>query len=70
MAGYGLTPRLEFNLKTGHWQERGGRNFLGAGLTYQVTQGLFVRVADTYQFGQEERNVAQLQLYAEFARSF
>lgn len=70
LADYALTPRLELNLKTSHWQERGGQNFLGAGLTYQVVQGLFVRVADTYQFGQEERNVAALQLYAEFSRSF
>lgn len=70
LADYALAPRLELNLKVAHWQEQDGRNFLGAGLTYQVVQGVFVRVADTYQFGQEERNVATLQFYAEFSRSF
>lgn len=70
LADYALTPRLELNLKGAHWQERGGRNFLGAGFTYQVVRGVFLRLADTYLFGKEERNVGQLQVYAEFSRSF
>jgi len=70
LADYALSSKLELNFKAGHWQERGGRNFLGAGLTYQVVKGLFLRMADTYQLGREERNVAAAQVYAEFSRSF
>lgn len=69
-ADYALTPKLELNLKYAHWQREGGRNFLGAGFSYEVYKGLFLRIADEYQFGKEDVNVAAIQTYFEFARQF
>lgn len=67
-ADYALAPKLELNLKYAHWQREGGRNFIGAGFSYEVYKGLFLRIADEYQFGKENENVATLQVYYEFSR--
>lgn len=69
-ADYALTPKLELNLKYAHWQRKGGRNFIGAGFSYQLFKGLFLRIADEYQFGKENENVATFQTYFEFAKQF
>lgn len=69
-ADYALTSKLELNLKSAHWQRSGGRNFLGAGFSYEVSKGLFLRVADEYQFGKEDENVATFQTYFEFTKHF
>lgn len=69
-ADYALTSKLELNLKSAHWQRSGGRNFMGAGFSYEVSKGLFLRVADEYQFGKEDENVATFQTYFEFTKQF
>jgi hypothetical protein len=67
---YALTPKLELNLKYAHWQRSGGRNFIGAGFSYELLKGLFLRIADEYQFGKENENAATFQTYFEFAKQF
>ena len=67
-ADYALTPKLELNLKYAHWQREGGRNFIGAGFSYELYKGLFIRAADECQFGKENENVATVQVYYEFAK--
>jgi hypothetical protein len=69
-ADYALTPKLELNLKTAYWQREGKRNFTGAGFSYEMVKGLFLRIADEYEFWKEDRNVATLQTYFEFAKQF
>lgn len=67
-ADYALTPVLELNLKYTYWQRNGERNFAGAGITYALYKGLFLRIADEYQFGKEDENVATIQFYYEFSK--
>lgn len=80
-ADYALTPKLETNLKYAHWQREAptkvglplhgsSRNFIGVGFSYELYKGLFIRVADEYQFGKEKENVATFQIYYEFAKQF
>lgn len=69
-ADYALTSKLELNLKTAYWQREGKRNFAGAGFSYELVKGLFLRIADEYEFGKEDKNVATLQTYFEFAKHF
>lgn len=69
-ADYALTPKLELNLKYAYWQRGGERNFSGAGFSYQLSKGLFLRIADEYQWGKEDKNVAALQTYLEFSKQF
>ncbi|MDA8423150.1 MAG: hypothetical protein M0Z89_07425 [Nitrospiraceae bacterium] len=69
-ADYALTPKLELNFKYAYWQREGGRNFIGAGFSYELTKGLFLRIADEYEFGKENVNVAAAQTYFEFAKQF
>jgi hypothetical protein len=69
-ADYALTPKLELNLKYAHWRRSGGRNFMGTGFSYEVVKGLFLRIADEYQFGKENENAATMQTYFEFAKQF
>lgn len=67
---YALTSKLELNIKYAHWQRNGGRDFIGAGFSYELHKGLFLRIADEYQFGKEDENVATFQTYFEFAKQF
>lgn len=67
-ADYALSPGLELNLKYAYWQREGERHFAGAGISYELYKGLFLRMADEYQFGKEDENVATLQFYYEFSR--
>ena len=67
---YALNPKLELNLKYAHWQRDGERNFIGGGFSYELFKGLFIRIADEYQFGKEDENVATLQIYYELAKQF
>lgn len=67
-ADYALNPELEVNMKYAYWQRDGERNFAGAGVSYELYKGLFLRMADEYQFGKEDENVATLQVYYEFSR--
>ncbi|MDE2026985.1 MAG: hypothetical protein KGJ11_00410 [Candidatus Omnitrophica bacterium] len=69
-ADYALTSKLELNLKYAYWQREGSRNFGGAGISYQLFQGVFLRIADEYEWGKEDKNVAALQTYFEFTRQF
>lgn len=67
-ADYALKPELELNLKYAHWQRDGGRDFVGAGFSYELSKGLFLRIADEYQFGKDDENVVTLQIYYEFSK--
>lgn len=69
-ADYAVTPDLEINLKYAYWQREGERNFAGVGISYELYKGLFLRMADEYQFGKEDENIATLQVYYEFSRQF
>ena len=69
-ADYALSSKLELNLKYAHWQRSGGRNFIGVGFSYELFKGLFLRIADEYQFGKEDTNAATFQNYFEFAKQF
>lgn len=70
LADYAITPKLELNLKYARWQRKGGRNFAGVGISYELYKGLFLKIANEYQFGKEDKNVATLQVYFEFSRQF
>jgi hypothetical protein len=67
---YALTSKIELNLKYAHWQRSGGRNFAGAGFSYELSKGLFLRIADEHQFGKEDENVATFQTYFEWLKQF
>lgn len=67
---YAFNPKLEFNFKYSYFKRGGERNFLGAGITYQILKGLYFRVADEYEFGKENKNVASIQIYFEWFRHF
>lgn len=69
-ADYAFTPKLELNLKYAYWQRDGSRNFSGAGFSYELFKGLFLRIADEYEWGKEDKNVASIQTYFEFSKQF
>lgn len=70
LVDYALNPKLEVNLKYSYFKRGGERNFLGAGITYQILKGLYLRVADEYEFGKEDKNVASIQIYFEWSHHF
>lgn len=69
-ADYSLSSKLELNMKVAYWHRRESRNFIAAGFSYELYKGLFLRIADEYQFGKEDQNVATLQTYFEFSKQF
>lgn len=70
LADYALTERLEVNTRAAHWQGADAQTFLAAGLSYRLADGLFVRVADQFELGENENNTVTGQLYFEFSRRF
>lgn len=70
LADYAITPKLELNARFADWQKDGGRRSPGVGFTYQITKGLFGRLAETYNFGRQQRNEFTVQLYYEFSKQF
>ena len=70
LADYALLPRLELNTRYAYWHRDGDNQALGLGVSYNVWRGLFLRVADNYQFGEQEKNEFTTQIYFEFSRRF
>lgn len=70
LVDYAITPKLELNSRYAWWHKEGDRQFFGLGLSYQVSPGLFLRVADNYEFGKHDRNQLTAQAYFEFSRRF
>ena len=70
LVDYAITPKLELNSRYSWWHKEGDRQFLGLGFSYQVSPGLFLRVADNYEFGKHDRNQLTAQAYFEFSRRF
>lgn len=70
LADYPLTSRLELNTRYSIWHRGSDRHFAGLGLSYQVMQGLFLRIADNYEFGRHEKNNLTAQAYFEFTHRF
>lgn len=68
LADYGLTPKLDLNVRLAWWHKEGDRKFAGLGLTYLIRPGLYARLGDIYEFGKEEKNVFAAQIYFEFSR--
>lgn len=69
LVDYVLSPKWETNFKISHWQQNGPKNFVAAGVSYNVYQRLFLRMANEYEFGKEERNVLSLQIYWDFIKN-
>lgn len=70
LVDYAITSKLELNSRYAWWHKDGDRQFLGLGLSYQLTPGLFLRVGDNYEFGKHDRNQLTAQAYFEFSRRF
>jgi hypothetical protein len=68
LADYALTSRLELNAQYAYWQNGADRQRTGLGLTYQLRRGLFLRIADVYEFGERDGHTATVQFYAEFSK--
>ncbi|MEM5799956.1 MAG: hypothetical protein QXZ43_04820 [Candidatus Aenigmatarchaeota archaeon] len=69
-ADYSLIQKLELNFKYAYWQRKGSRNFIGIGFSYELLRGLFIRFANEYQFGKENKNEFILQIYYDFSKNF
>lgn len=69
LADYAITSKLELNSRYADWPMAGRSHQPGIGLTYQLRSGLFVRAADSYQFGERNHNVVAFQMYYEFSKS-
>lgn len=55
LLDYALKSRLDLNVRYAYWQSMTRRHLGGLGLTYQCRPGLFLRVADSYEFGENQR---------------
>ncbi len=73
LADYALTPRLEINTRYASWSGIESYQTVGAGVTFQIRQGLYFRVADQYYTRKENRKENPdgftIQLYYEFSRT-
>lgn len=65
-----LHPDLEANMKYSHW-ERGAQaaDSAGAGLSYRVRPGLFLRIAGEHDFQGRRTNTLSAQAYYEFSKT-
>jgi hypothetical protein len=70
LMDYAITPKLELNSRSAWWHKDGDRQFVGLGISYQLAHGVFLRLADNYEFGKHERNQLTAQAYFEFSRRF
>ena len=68
LADYALAGKLEVNGRAAYWSEAGGPQALGLGVTYRPWSRLYLRVADSYDFGERRRNAFTAQVYFEFSR--
>ena len=70
LADYAITDKLELNTRYANWYSKSDRQFGGIGITYQIRQGLILRFADTFEFGENDRNEITIQIYYEFSKQF
>ena len=70
LADYALLPKLDLNTRYAYWHRDGDSQSVGLGLSYNVWRGLFLRVADNYEFGKREKNAFTPQVYFEFSHRF
>lgn len=70
LADYALVPKLELNTRYAYWHRDGDSQSIGLGLSYNVWRGLFLRIADNYEFGRREKNALTTQIYFEFSHRF
>lgn len=70
LADYALLPKLELNTRYAWWHRDGDSQSIGLGLSYNVWRGLFLRIADSYEFGRREKNALTTQIYFEFSHRF
>lgn len=70
LADYALLPKLDLNARYAYWHRDGDNQSVGLGLSYNVWRGLFLRVADNYEFGEREKNALTTQVYFEFTHRF
>lgn len=70
LADYALLPKLDLNTRYAYWHRDGDSQSVGLGLSYNVWRGLFLRVADNYEFGKREQNALTTQVYFEFTHRF
>lgn len=70
LADYTILQKLELNSRFAYWHRDGDNQSVGLGLSYNVWRGLFLRVADNYEFGKREKNELTAQVYFEFSHRF
>ena len=70
LADYALTPKLDVNTRYAYWHRDGDSQSVGFGLSYNVGRGLFLRIADNYEFGKQEKHALTTQIYFEFSHRF
>lgn len=70
LADYALLQKLDLNTRYAYWHRGGDSQSMGVGLSYNVWRGLFLRVADNYEFGEREKNAFTAQVYFEFSHRF
>lgn len=68
LGDYALTPKFEVNTQYAYWNRRDDPHAIGIGVSYQVRSGLFVRGADVYRIGKDNRHGFSFQVYYEFSR--
>lgn len=68
-ADMALGADWEANLKFARWERGVSTNSGGAGLTYRLRPGLFLRVADEQEFNGRHSNTFSAQVYYEFSKS-
>lgn len=67
LADYAIAPKLELNFRYAIWRPLFTNQTVGAGLTYEVGHGFFVRIADNYELTGMKNNALTTQLYFEFS---
>ncbi len=70
LADYALTPKMELNSRLASWHGDSDSQSVGFGITYQIRQGLYIRLADIYNFGRKNKNEIEAQIYYEFSKMF
>lgn len=70
LVDYALNEKLELNTRLAYWRKDGDHPSLGLGLTYHVHGGLYLRIADNYEFGERKKNVFTAQVYFDFSKQF
>src|SRR5574341_29049 len=66
---HSLSTKVELNFKYAYWQGELTEHFLGAGLSYNVWQRLFFRVANEYRWSQKDENEFSIQIYYDFIKT-